>query len=85
MSEVREALLEAHVEFEMSRLCRPELGAELERRVASAFEWFKGVALKDVITSEQIVGVIDRYVIRLRVSGGITELAGQMANAVFSS
>ncbi|HEX6243042.1 MAG TPA: hypothetical protein VFZ61_19145, partial [Polyangiales bacterium] len=37
------------------------------------------------MTPAQIMSVIDRYVIELRVGGGITELAGEMSRAVFAS
>lgn len=85
MSSRREALLRAHVQFELARLCGPSSKGGITSGTAKAFEWFQTITLDELVTSEQIIGVIDRYVIRLQVSGGITELAGQMAQAVFSS
>lgn len=78
-------LLEAHVEHEIERLRGPGLGALIEEHVTSLFEWLGDVPLGELVTPDQILGVIDRYVIELKVSGGITELAGQMAHAVYSS
>jgi hypothetical protein len=85
VNDLREALLTAHVEFELSRLRGPGLAALIDERLASAFAWLEHVKANDVVTREMITGVIQRYVIDLKVSGGITELTGEMANVVFSS
>ncbi|HVU02929.1 MAG TPA: hypothetical protein VHE30_14315, partial [Polyangiaceae bacterium] len=85
MTELAQALLDAHVHYEVSRLRGASLDALIDERLHRAFEWLETVELGEVVTREQIVGVIERYVIELRVSGGITELAGEMANVVFSS
>jgi hypothetical protein len=85
MTDVTEALLSAHVEHELGRLRGDALDHLLEEQVAAAFEWLEDVNFHDVVTRDQIVGVIDRYVVELKVSGGITELAGEMSRVVFSS
>lgn len=85
MSELAEALLDAHVAYESSRLRGDALGTLIDERVAAAFEWLEEVNLNHVMTPERIIGVVQRYAIELRISGGITELAGEMANVVFSS
>jgi len=85
MSDLGGALLDAHVAYESARLRGDALGALIDERVAAAFEWLEDVSLNDVMTPERIIGVIQRYAIDLRVSGGITELAGEMASVVFSS
>jgi hypothetical protein len=85
MKDVAEDLLAAHVEYELSRLRGPALDALLEEWLAAAFQWLADIKFNDVVTRAQIVGVIERYVIELKVSGGIAELAGEMANVVFSS
>jgi hypothetical protein len=41
--------------------------------------------LQEVVTPAQIDGVIERYVVELRVSGGITELTGELARLVLQS
>jgi hypothetical protein len=85
MSDLGEALLDAHVEYESARLRGDALAALIDERVAAAFAWLGEVNLNQVVTPERIIGVIQRYAIELRISGGITELAGEMANVVFSS
>src|SRR5262245_29984968 len=85
MNDVADALLAAHVEHTLARLRGGALSALVRERTAVFFEWLGSVKFREIATSEQIVEVIDRYVIELKVSGGIAELAGEMANAVFSS
>ena len=85
MNDLRDTLLAAHVEHELSRLRGQGLASLIDERVAAAFVWLENVRFNDVVTRDQITGVIQRYVIDLRISGGITELAGEMANIVFSS
>jgi hypothetical protein len=85
VSDLGEALLDAHVAYESSRLRGDALATLIDERVAAAFAWLEEVKLDQVMTPERIIGVIQRYAIELRISGGITELAGEMANVVFSS
>lgn len=85
MSALADALLDAHVAHELSRLTGDGLSVLIDEKVAAAFRWMDDVTVNDVATREQILGVIRRYVIDFKVSGGITELAGQMSNVVFSS
>lgn len=85
MSDLADRLLDAHVAHELSRLTGDGLSALIGDKVAAAFRWMDDVTVNDIVTREQILGVIRRYVIDFKVSGGITELAGQMSNVVFSS
>jgi len=85
MSDLGDALLTAHVRYDLSRLRGDALATLIDERVAAVFAWLENVKFNQVVTREQIVGVVKRYAIELRVSGGITELAGEMANVVFSS
>lgn len=85
MNDVIEALLTAHVEHELSRLRGDGFAKLLDEHVGAALRWLGTVKLNDVATRARVAGVIDRNVIELRVSGGITELAGEMARAVLNS
>lgn len=85
MSQLAETLLEAHVQHELGRLRGAGLRGLIDEHIGATMEWLADVTLNDVVTVEQVVGVIDRMVIDLRVSGGITELAGEMARKVVSS
>jgi hypothetical protein len=85
MNDVLARLLEAQLQHELERYRGDALAATLAERVRALFRWFGGVKLDDVVTRRQIVGVVERYVIELRVSGGITELSGEMSQLVFAS
>ena len=85
MNEVLERLLQAQVRYELAKLEGQELARTIEHGVARLFAWSRTVALQDVVTPEQIHGVIERYVVELRVSGGITELTGELARLVLQS
>lgn len=85
MSDLGTLLLEAHVQHELSRWRGDALPERLRTWVTALFDWMTQVKLDDVATASQIMGVIERYVIDLRVSGGIAELAGETSQIVFSS
>lgn len=85
MTDVREQLFEAHVKHELARWRGAALEGAIAEGVRSIFCLSETAKLDDVATRAQILGVIERYVIELRVSGGITELTGEMSNLVFSS
>lgn len=85
MNDLAHALLEAHVAFEVSRLKGEPLERLIDEHISATFVWLSSAKLNDIATRERIIGLIDRVVINLRVSGGITELAGEMARAVVSS
>jgi hypothetical protein len=83
--EVLAKLLDAHVAEEASRWQGERLARTLGEYVKMLFHWFSAVKLDDVSTREQIFRVIQRYVIDLRVSGGITELSGETSRLVYAS
>ena len=85
MNELTRALFEAHVAHELDAARRAEFDARVSPLTEQVFDWLAQVTLDDLLTSERVRGVIDRYVIDLRISGGITELAGQLSQTVFSS
>jgi hypothetical protein len=85
VNEALERLLQAHVRHELAQLQGKQLEASVERGVANLFAWAQTVTLEEVATPERIHGVIQRYVIELRVSGGITELTGELAHLVLES
>jgi len=85
MSDLLDQLLTAHVEHELSQLAEPGLAQSIDTVVAALFEQLADVELNRLVTRAQIVGVIERYVIDLKVSGGLTELWGEMSQRVFAS
>jgi hypothetical protein len=85
MSDLLEQLLAAHVEHELARLDEPGILQSIDAEVRTLFEQLADVKLNELVTRAQIVGVIERYVIDLKVSGGLTELWGEMSQLVFTS
>ena len=85
MKDVIAQLYEAHVRHEVALWSGESLRQALADRVRSLFHWFAEVSLDEAVTREQVNGVIERYAIDLRVSGGITELSGEMSHLVFTS
>ena len=85
MNEALERMLQAHVRHELAQLQGEQLTAGVERAVAKLFAWAQTVTLDEVATPERIHAVIERYVIELRVSGGITELTGELSHLVLQS
>lgn len=85
MNAVLERLLDAHVRHELALWQGAPLRQAVDAAVQRLFAWLESVTLDDVATREQITGVIERYVIELRVSGGITELTGELASQVLRS
>ena len=85
MDEIISKLLEAHVTHELNRFKRGGYKKTIKEEVAAVFQWIKKIKLKEVITPEQIIGLIERNVVELPVAGGITELAGEMSQRVLAS
>jgi hypothetical protein len=85
MNELTRALFEAHVAHELHAAQQAEFETRIAPLTEQVFDWLAQVKLDDLLTSERVLGVIERYVIDLRISGGITELAGQLSQTVFSS
>jgi hypothetical protein len=78
-------LLDAHVAYQLEQLRGPALALLIEREVGALFGWLSAVKLNDVVTREHIVGLIQRYVIDVKISGAFAELSGEMTRLVVSS
>jgi hypothetical protein len=85
VNELTRALYEAHVAHELAGARPSTFDTNVAVLTEQTFEWLAQVKLDDILTRERVLGVIERYVIDLRISGGITELAGQLALTVFTS
>jgi hypothetical protein len=85
MNDLIERLLDAHVAHELERLSPSQLPELIEREVTALFAALADIKLEDFVRREQIHGVIERYVIDLKISGAFTELAGEMSRLVVSS
>jgi hypothetical protein len=85
MTDLIHQLLEAHIEHELNRFKDDVYKQTIEEEVSAVFEWVKKIKLKEVVTPEQIIGIIRRNVVELPVAGGVTELAGEMSQKVLAS
>lgn len=64
----KQAMLEAHVQFEVQRWHGAALRATLAEEVAALFAWAETVKLNEVAAPAQVIGVIQRIVIDLPVA-----------------
>src|SRR5690554_1259613 len=78
-------LLELHLQHELQRLQGERLVQEIETEVAAFLKTLQTVTLNDWVTPEQVMEVIQRNVVDLKIAGGVTELAGEMASKVYNS
>jgi hypothetical protein len=85
VTQLAEALLEAHVQHVLAAWRGDAAARAIAERVSSLYRWFGEVKLDQVATRAQVMGLIQRHVIETRVSGGITELAGELSQLVFTS
>jgi hypothetical protein len=85
MNDLISKFLEAHIAHELNRFKRGGYKKTIREEVVAVFEWLKKIKLKDVITPEQVIGMIERNAVELPVAGGVTELAGEMSQRVLAS
>jgi hypothetical protein len=85
MSELSDALLEAHVRHELAAWQGEQLEPHVTALVSRLFDWLAELRLEQLATPAQVVGIIDRYVIDLPISAGIIELAGEVSQTIFHS
>ncbi len=78
-------LLEAHIEHELNRFKEGGYQQTIREEVSAAFNWIRKVKLNDVLPLKTMRGLIQRNVVELPISPGITELAGEMSRRVHAS
>ncbi len=78
-------LLEMHLQHELANFSDDQFLRDVHEEVTALLGMLKQVKLRDWVAPEQIMGVIQRDVIDIRIAGGIAEMAGDMANQVYQS
>ena len=78
-------LLELHLQHELNRLRGERFVQELRAEVRAFMPVLQRLTLNDWVSPEQIMAVIRRNVVDLKIAGGITELAGDMVNRIYTS
>ncbi|RJP94829.1 MAG: hypothetical protein C4518_02355, partial [Desulfobacteraceae bacterium] len=85
MDQTIKALLEAHVQHELGRFKSKKYRQTIREEAAAVFKWIQKLTLREIVTPEQVIGIIERNVVEMPVAGGITELAGEMSQRVLAS
>ncbi|MCG8609532.1 MAG: hypothetical protein MI864_03260 [Pseudomonadales bacterium] len=78
-------LLDMHVKHEVEALSSEQFVQDMEAEINAIFQLLPEVTLSEVISSENIMGIIQRNVIDLEIHGGISELIGEAANRIYQS
>lgn len=84
-SELADALLEKHVQYELTRLSGKRFLSDARTEVDELYARLPDVTLNDVVSADSIMAVIQRNVIELDIEGGIPELAGELARHLYGS
>lgn len=85
MDAILEKLMEAHVRHELGRFKSKKYRQMIREEAAAVFQWIKKITLKEIISPEQVVGLIARNVVDMPIAGGITELTGEMSQRVLAA
>ena len=83
--ELLEALLDAHVRHELARCKGTAFKKMVAEETAAVFAKMGDVKFSDILTPEQVMGLIRRIVIGFTPAGGVPEIAGEMAGKVITS
>lgn len=85
MDKIIKKLQESHVRHELNRFKTKEFQQTIREETAALFRWIKNITLREIVTPEQIIDLMERNVVELPVAGGVTELAGEMSQRVLAS
>ncbi|HWS27721.1 MAG TPA: hypothetical protein VN259_14260 [Xanthomonadales bacterium] len=78
-------LLEAHVQHELALFKPRKLRQTIREEVAALYRWLHAVKLSDVVTPEQVLGLIARNVVERPLPVAVSVLAKTMSRLVLSS
>lgn len=85
MDQVIMQLLEAHVQHELAGLKPRKLRQTIRDEVAALFRWSRATKLREVITPEQVLGLITRNVVERPLPAAVSGLATAMSRQVLAS
>lgn len=78
-------LLEAHVQHELAGLKPKKLRQTVREEVAALFRWSRATKLRELITPEQVLGLIARNVVERPLPAAVSDLATAMSRQVLAS
>jgi len=85
MDEAIRPLLEAHVQHELARFGARKLRLHLRSEVSMLFAWLRRTRLRELVTPEQVSGLIARQVVERPLPRAIAETAAAMSRRVLES
>ena len=77
MHPTAEKLLELQIRHELNRLTKGVFLQDVAEFVGDLYQLAENLTLNEVMSTEQIMGVIKRNVVELEIHGGIIELVGE--------
>lgn len=85
MDQAIRRLLEAHVQHELALFKARRLRQTIREEVAALMRWSRATRLGEVITPQQVLGLIARNVVERPLPGAIAELAPMLGRIVLAS
>lgn len=79
----RQAMLEAHVQFELARWHGAALRTTLAEEVAAIFAWAETIKLNELAAPAQVMGVIQRIVIDMPITDELVASMRESVQVVF--
>jgi hypothetical protein len=85
VSGLAQELLDAQITFLLSRFEPAAYRVLVGEEVRQTFAWLAGARLSEVAREETVLNVIRRNVVEMPISGGLTELIGEMSRLFLTS
>lgn len=82
-SELAARLCDAHVHFQRQRLLSDTLSAEMAQEIQDFLALTHPIVLNHVVSREQIKATARTYAVDMPMAGGIPELVGEIARAIY--
>lgn len=79
------AMLEAHVQFELARWRGVAFEEMVAQEVGAVFRWLDATPLADLVSPEQVTGVVQRIVVDLPISDGLVALIEDGVRAAYDT
>ena len=78
-------LLDLHVRHELARLTPEQALTDITHEVETLFTTLGPTPLKELVSLDTVLGIIQRNVIELEIPGAIPDLAGELARTLYDS
>lgn len=80
-----DAMLEAHVQYELKRLSSRHLKRTIKEEVGAALEWLAGVPINAVLSEDQVLDAVRRNVVRMPISGEVRTIIRESVALVYDA